>query len=92
MIRLVEITKEFKAYGLREIFVNPEHVISLREDTHMKQSLTEGKLTGLDGLSLQQSFTKLSLDKGTVGLEITVVGTPALVESKLREGQVLLHG
>tara|TARA_R110000824_G_scaffold8737_1_gene39517 strand:- start:2976 stop:3254 length:279 start_codon:yes stop_codon:yes gene_type:complete len=92
MIRLVEVTKEFKAYSLREIFINPEHVISLREDIHMKQSLTEGKMTRLGDLSLQQSFTKLVLDKGTVGLEITVVGAPILIESKLREGQELLHG
>ena len=90
MVRLVEVIKELNSYSLREVFVSPSHVISLRDDNHMKQSLTEGKLP--KGLDLQQGFTKLVLDKGTVGLEITVVGTPSLVESKLREKKTLLHG
>lgn len=90
MIRLIEVIKELSKYSLREIFINPERVISLREDNHMKQNLTEGRLP--EGLVNQQSFTKLVLDKGTVGLEITVVGTPTLIESKLRGEKVLLNG
>tara|TARA_R110000824_G_scaffold11622_14_gene51001 strand:+ start:20232 stop:20504 length:273 start_codon:yes stop_codon:yes gene_type:complete len=90
MVRLVEIIKQLDEYQLREVFVNPRHVIALREDNYMKQNLSEGKLP--ENLDNRQSFTKLTLDKGTVGLELTVVGTPALVESKLKDEKRVLNG
>ena len=90
MVRLVEIIKQLDEYQLREVFVNPRHVIALREDNYMKQNLWEGKLP--ENLDNRQSFTKLTLDKGTVGLELTVVGTPALVESKLKDEKRVLNG
>ena len=90
MIRLIEVVKQFDRFDLREVFVNPRHVVSLREDGHIKQALNEGKLP--EGLDERQSFTKLTLDKGTVGLELTIVGAPALVESKLKNSQQVLNG
>ena len=90
MVRLIEIIKQLDEYQLREVFVNPRHVIALREDNYMKQNLCEGRLP--DGLDTRQSFTKLTLDKGTVGLELTVIGMPSVIESKLKEGKMVLHG
>ena len=90
MVRLVEIIKQLDEYKLREVFVNPRHVIALREDNYMKQNLCEGRLP--EGLDNRQGFTKLTLDKGTVGLELTVVGTPTIIESKLKEDKMILHG
>jgi len=38
MVKLVEVVQTFKGqYSLREIFVNPTHVVYLREDSLMKQ-------------------------------------------------------
>ena len=90
MIRLVEVVKQLNSYELREVFVNPSHVISLREDNHMQQNLNEGVLP--EGLDARQSFTKLTLDKGTVGLELTIVGTPAMIEGKLKGSKKVLNG
>ena len=90
MIRLVEVVKQFNQYDLREVFVNPTHVVSLREDNHTKQLLGEGKLP--DGLDDRQSFTRLVLDKGTVGLELTIVGNPSAIESKLKGDKRVLNG
>ena len=90
MIRLVEVIKQLNQYELREVFVNPTHVISLREDGQTKNLLSEGALP--DGLDTRQSFTRLTLDKGTVGLELIVEGSPALVESKLKGNKMVLNG
>ena len=90
MIRLVEVIKQLNQYELREVFVNPTHVVSLREDGQMKNVLTEGRLP--EGLDVRQSFTRLVLDKGTVGLELIIVGAPALVESKLKGNKMVLNG
>ena len=98
MIKLIEVCEYSsaanalqKTYVLREIYVNPKHVVSLREENSYKQKLTEGKLP--DDLDPRQSFTRLTLDKGRSGLDVVVVGTPGSVESKLNDSEKgLLHG
>lgn len=71
-----------QTYTLREVTVNPQHVICLREDSSMATRLTEGNLPA--GLDSRQSFTKVILDRGQSGLELTVVGTPNQISEKLR--------
>jgi len=88
MIKLVEVCELLHAssnkkqkYTLREIYVNPKHVVSLREDTAFKNKLTEGTLP--NELDTRQEFTRMILDKGQVGMELIVVGTPYIIETKL---------
>jgi hypothetical protein len=90
MIRLVEVVRQLERFDLREVFVNPRHVVSLREDGQTSKALNEGKLP--DGIDPRQTFTKLTLDKGTVGLELTIVGSPSVVESKLKSQRQVLNG
>lgn len=98
MIKLVEICESFnttsasqKSYILREIYVNPKHIISLREEASYKQKLVEGTLP--DNLDSRQSFTRLTLDKGHSGLDVVVVGSPGAIESKLNKNKKeLLRG
>tara|TARA_R100000008_G_C3572833_1_gene163313 strand:- start:324 stop:602 length:279 start_codon:yes stop_codon:yes gene_type:complete len=92
MVKLVEVVQTFKdQYALREIFVNPAHVVYLREDLLMKQRLTEGKLPA--DLDTRQSFTRLQVRNGSTGSEFIIIGSPSLVESKLKgTGAELLHG
>jgi hypothetical protein len=98
MIKLIEICESLRAanasqksYTLREIYVNPKHVISLREETAYKQKLVEGVLPG--DLDSRQSFTRVTLDKGHSGLDVVVVGSPGIIESKLNGNKKeLLHG
>jgi len=94
MIKLIEVTQTYKNdYSLREIFINPDHVVFLREDTHMKIRLDEGSGNFPEGLDARQSFTRLQVHNGTTGTEFVVVGAPHLVESKLKGGtKELLHG
>ncbi len=71
-----------KVYTLREVTVNPSHVICLREDASMTSHLTEGRMP--PGMDTRQRFTKVILDRGQAGLELTVVGDPNQVTEKLR--------
>jgi hypothetical protein len=70
-----------KNYILREVFVNPEHVVCLREDNLHKKLLMEDQL--VDGLDKNQSFTRIYLDRGQSGIELSVVGHPESVQEKL---------
>lgn len=91
MIQLVEVCELLKAskgstqqYTLREIYVNPKHVVSLREDLGFQTKLNEGKLPS--DLNETHKFTRLTLDKGNTGVEMVVVGTPHEIEVRLKGG------
>ena len=80
MIRLVEVHKSLSGYHLGEIYINPEHVVAMRQDDKMKRVLQEGSLPELDE---RQSFTKLYVDRGHTGIDVTVVGDLQHIKEKL---------
>ena len=71
-----------KTYSLREVTVNPQHVICLREESTMMRRLNEGALP--EGLDTRQGFTKVTLDRGQTGLDLVVVGNPTQIKEKLQ--------
>ena len=76
-IRFVEVynksgTPTFKEYSLREVYINPDHVVCLRENNDVTRLLMEGALP--DELDPRQQFTTVSLNKGTYGQDIIVIG------------------
>jgi hypothetical protein len=79
-------------YTLREVFVNPEHVIMIRDDMRMKKLNESGALP--DNLDKSHRFTKLTINRGHTGTEIVVVGAPSIVENSLNtiKNQQLLKG
>ena len=79
-----------KLYTLREVFINPEHVIMIREEKRMKELNERGKIaTGLDDA---HQFSKLTINRGQTGTEIIVVGSPEIVENTLKSNKQLLRG
>ena len=68
-------------FSLRDIYINPSHVIYLREDLNAKRSLHEGKFPS--GLDERQEFTKITINKGNYGQDIIVVGTVEEIQKKL---------
>ena len=72
-------TKE--VYSLREIYINPAHVVYVRSDSKYKKLLREGSLPA--GLDPRQEFTRISLVRGTSGSEIIVVGGASSIMEKL---------
>jgi hypothetical protein len=79
-----------KMYSLREVFINPEHVVLIREEKRMKELNERGRVAeGLDGA---HRFSKLMINRGQTGTEIIVVGSPETVESTLKDSKRLLRG
>jgi hypothetical protein len=90
VVKLVEVHSHHavtsnKSYTLREVFINPERVVSMREDTGFQSLLSEGELP--EGMDDSQTFTRIFLDQGQGGRSIVVVGDPMSVDRKLTEGQ-----
>tara|TARA_B100000900_G_scaffold197934_1_gene167633 strand:- start:84 stop:392 length:309 start_codon:yes stop_codon:yes gene_type:complete len=78
-------------YTLREVTINPEYVVCVREDSTMRRMLTEGLLP--NELSGTHQFTKVYLDRGQTGIDLTVVGDPQIIEAKLLpKNKELLNG
>lgn len=70
-----------RSYSLREVTVNPDHVVCLREDHQMLKMLNEGYLP--EDMDKRQQFTRLYLDRGQAGIDITVVGSVQTVKDSL---------
>ncbi len=77
-------------YSLREIFINPEHVVMIREESRMRMLNEQGMLP--EGLDKKHQFTKLTINRGQTGTEIVVVGSPKIVETTLNNKKELLRG
>ena len=68
-------------YSLREVFVNPEHVVCMRENTTLKTRLSETDLG--QEIHPSESYTKIYINRGQSGLDLDVVGDLAAVKNKL---------
>lgn len=95
LVRLTEVHRNGtlttqKEYTLREVFVNPEHVVMIREEVRMKSLNESGMLP--ENLDPSHRFTKLTINRGHTGTEIVVVGAPDTVEKTLNENKTLLRG
>ena len=90
VVKLVEVHSHHavtsnKSYTLREVFISPQRVVSMREDKGFQSLLSEGELP--EGMNDSQIFTRIFLDQGQGGHSIVVVGDPMSVDKKLTEGQ-----
>jgi len=90
VVKLTEIYKVNKlsedgsmkdSFSLRDVFVNPEHVVCLREDEIHRQLLLENRL--IQDLDKMQVFTKVYLNRGQSGIDLIVVGGPPAIQEKL---------
>ena len=78
-------------YTLREVLVNPEHVVMIREESSMRQLHEQGLLHA--GLDSNHRFSKLTINRGHNGTDIVVIGAPESVEEQLKSSsRQLLRG
>jgi len=75
-----------RSFGLREIYINPKSVSMIRSEPSMRRHLTEGKLP--DGLDDRVEFSRIAVESS----QIVVVGSPQVIEEKLKESKQLLKG
>jgi hypothetical protein len=102
MIKFVEVTDDTvysksvsdddnkKKYSFREVVINPDHIVCLREDPAMILAGRSGEMPA--ELDQRQSFTRLHLDRGQLGMDIVVVGSPNQVLDKLGLSKSTLKG
>jgi hypothetical protein len=97
-VQLVEIfdknegnTERGQTYSVRTIYINPDHVVCIRESYDMLGLLSEGRLP--QELDKRQEFTTLSLNKGTYGQDVVVIGSVNEIHKKLNTNhRQLLQG
>ena len=88
MIQLVEIvensiaTRPTEKYTLREIYISPEHIIMVRDDPSTSRVLMEA-VDILPDLKRSVGFSKITINRGTTGQEIVVVGTVSSIYEKI---------
>ena len=80
---LVEVYKEPASvqYSLRQIWINPFHVVHFKEDLDLKRAMQEGLLPS--DLNEEQTFTRVYVACGSQFFSASVVGNPVLVWEKL---------
>jgi len=80
-----------KKYSLRQIYINPAHVVCLREEQVLKRVLSEGGL--IEGLDKRQTFTRITVNNNSTQQDILVVGDLNEVYKKLHiDTKNLLRG
>ena len=81
IVKLIEAKRAGGTLALEEVFVNTEHVTCVRAAA--PPTMYEGQLP--EGLDKRTEFCKVFLDHGQNGIALLVVGTPALIESKINK-------
>jgi hypothetical protein len=89
MVKFIEVYEATKThtkntqrnFSLREVFINPQHVVCVRSDPTFKRKLLEGSLP--EGLDNKQEFSRVYMNRGQAGLDVVVIGNPAVIEEKL---------
>tara|TARA_R100000234_G_C4997117_1_gene178487 strand:- start:757 stop:1050 length:294 start_codon:yes stop_codon:yes gene_type:complete len=92
LVKLIEIYNKrtyasgddgrFEEYSLREVFVNPEHVVCLRENDSLKTRLSKTSLG--EEIHPAEGFTKVYINRGQSGLDLDVVGDLSVIKNKLQ--------
>ena len=85
LIKLIEVQRGIRGgtATLKEIYLNPHHIISVRDDTLSNQSLVSEALSL--GLSQSVVFSTVTVHEGTVPRSLTIVGAPSEIYSKIKK-------
>ena len=94
LVKLIEIYNKrtfasnsdgkIEEFCLREIFINPKHVVCIRENDSLRARVVDAKL----GKKIHESgsYTKIYINRGQTGLDLDVVGDLVTVYDKLQKG------
>jgi len=80
-------TRRTRQFSLREVLVNPEYIVTAKEDKRFEVYLAEGLLPG--GLNENQRFAKLQLAGGNTisACFLVVVGDISYIHEKTLGGR-----
>lgn len=89
LVKLVEIERGMRGgtARLKEVYLNPQHIISVTDDLISNESLmTEAANLGLTPGVM---FSKVTIQEGNMPRSLIIVGSPAEVYRKIRKKHVL---
>tara|TARA_R100000388_G_scaffold59053_1_gene43463 strand:+ start:228 stop:518 length:291 start_codon:yes stop_codon:yes gene_type:complete len=75
------VDEKVEEFSLREVLVNPEHVVCVRENDSLKNRLSETNLG--KQIHPAEGFTKIYINRGQSGLDLDVVGDMVSIQKKL---------
>ena len=82
LVKLISIEKSINgAYTLKEVIINPKHILMVTEAPTWRRRLAEGVLP--TGLHSETSFSRLVLADTNYNREMVIIGTPAEIENKV---------
>jgi hypothetical protein len=90
MLKLKEVYNSGSGWNIREVMINPAHIVAMREDYTAKSALYENRMP--QGLSQSVTFTRIYLNSGQSSLEVVVTDPPEIIESKINNAKRLLKG
>ena len=92
MVKFIEVYQNsgMNTYSMRQITINPAHVVAFREDYRAQTALTENRMPS--GLSHNARFTTIFLNSGQSSLDVVVADPPDVVEQKILNAKRLLKG
>ena len=82
IVKLVEVNNTNGSYKLNEVYLNSEHVVSIRP---VSLIVNESQLP--DGLDNRTEFSNVYMDHGQTGMVLTVVGPPEVIETKINSAK-----
>ena len=87
IVKLIELKNTNGNYSLNEVYLNPEHVVSIRP---VSLSVNESQFP--DGLDKSAEFSRIMVNYGNNGTTMIVTGSPDMVERKINDKRKLLKG
>ena len=88
LISLVEIFKTGMNSGTRKVYINPQNIVYIREDTQ-KTTLEEAKSLGFSEFS---KFSTILINEGGSSKSIIVAHSPQEIHEKMNSSRTLLKG
>ena len=86
LVKLIEVVKKTSTngkfdYKMNEVYVNPENIVSIREDGQFNILFQEGKLPW-EELNKNTVFSVLTMNSGGISNTVIVAGSPAQLQEK----------
>ena len=88
LIKLIEIHNHTGSVGVREVYLNPSSIVSVREE-HQQSLLEE---TSSLGFSHATRFSTVVVQEGGRTRAITVAHSPEEIHKKINPSKTLLKG
>ena len=87
LVKLIEVQRGMRGgtASLREVYLNPQHIISVVEDPVVVLIAEIVRLGLIEGTV----FSKITMQEGSSSKSVTVVGQPSEIYNKIKKRQVL---